>query len=250
MSAAGPLALLAVGKASSSKKVQRAAKAAASSRGASEKRELGFPLTVAAVVILGIALVFIARESREVVAPTTADHWHAAYTVYDCGTVAGEFTSTADPDGIHSHQDGLIHIHPFNSSATGTDAQLGVFFEAMEVTVDTDQITGPGIGTIVADEGCGDEAAVIKIGRFAVDPEVRLVAVYDKDFEDVQFLSNREAFTIARVPVGEDPPAPSAGALAQLEASTGTGQISEAPVPLEPAVDATDGESDAPESDG
>ena len=57
MSAAGPLALLAVGKASSSKKVQRAAKAAASSRGTSEKRELGFPLTIAAVVILGVACI-------------------------------------------------------------------------------------------------------------------------------------------------------------------------------------------------
>ena len=119
MSAAGPLALLAVGKASSSKKVQRAAKAAASSRGTSEKRELGFPLTIAAVVILGVALVLIARESREVVAPTTDDHWHSAYTVYDCGMPVAEFTSTTDPDGIHTHQDGLIHIHPFNKPLDG-----------------------------------------------------------------------------------------------------------------------------------
>jgi len=248
MSAAGPLALLAVGKASSSKKVQRAAKAAASSRGASEKRELGFPLTIAAVVILGIALVVIARESREVVAPTTGDHWHSAYTVYDCGTPVAEFTSVSDPDGIHTHQDGLIHIHPFNSSATGTDAQMSIFFEAMEATVSSDEITAREFQDIVADDGCGDEAAVIKIGRFEVDPEIRLVAVYDRDFGEVQFLSDREAFTIAKVPVGEDPPAPSAAALAQLEASTGSDRISQDPVPLETGT--TDGESDAPESDG
>jgi hypothetical protein len=243
-----PLALHAVGKASSSKKVQRAAKAAASSRGASEKRELGFPLTIAVVVILGIALVVIAREGREVVAPTTADHWHSAYTVYDCGTPVAEFQSVADPDGIHSHQDGLIHIHPFNSSATGTDAQLSVFFEAMEATVSSDEIIAREFQDIVADDGCGDEAAVIKIGRFEVDPEIRLVAVYDRDFGEVQFLSDREAFTIAKVPVGEDPPAPSAAALAQLEASTGSDRISQDPVPLETVT--TDGESDAPDSDG
>lgn len=248
MSAAGPLTLLAVGKASSSKKVQRAAKAAASSRGTSEKRELGFPLTIAAVVILGVALVLIARESREVVAPTTADHWHSAYTVYDCGMPVADFTSTADPDGIHTHQDGLIHIHPFNSSATGTDAQLSVFFEAMDATVTSDEITAREFDDIVADDGCDDKAAVIKIGRFEVDPEIRLVAVYDRDFGEIQFLSDREAFTIAKVPVGEDPPAPSAASIAQLEASTGSDRISENPVPLE--TDTTDAESDAPESDG
>jgi len=248
MRGVGPLALLAVGKASSSKKVQRAARAAASSRGASEKRELGFPLTVAAVVVLGIALVLIARQNREIVVPTTADHWHSAYTVYDCGTSVADFTATADPDGIHSHQDGLIHIHPFNSSATGDDAQMAVFFEAMGATVDTDAITGNEFADIVADDGCDDEAAVIKIGRFEVDPEVRLVAVYDKDFEDVQFLADREAFTIAKVPVGENPPPPSAESLAQLDASTGSDLISNAPVPLEDSP--TDGESDAPESDG
>jgi len=81
-----------------------------------------------------------------------------------------------------------------------------------------------------------------------VDPEIRLVAVYDRDFGEVQFLSDREAFTIAKVPVGEDPPAPSAAALAQLEASTGSDRISQDPVPLETVT--TDGESDAPDSDG
>ncbi|NIR38430.1 MAG: hypothetical protein GWN79_14960, partial [Actinobacteria bacterium] len=50
-----------MGKASSSKKVQRAARAAAASRGASERRELGFPLIVTLVILLGIGLVAVAR---------------------------------------------------------------------------------------------------------------------------------------------------------------------------------------------
>ena len=95
-----------MGKASSAKKVQRAAKAAASSRGASERRELGFPLAVLAVVILGIGLVVGARANREPAAPPRiGDHWHSAYSIYDCGEEVSFWQSAADPDGIHSHGD-------------------------------------------------------------------------------------------------------------------------------------------------
>jgi len=224
-----------VGKASSSKKVQRAAKAAASSRGASESRELGFPLVIGLVVILGIAMVLVARTSRD---PLSAprineDHWHAAYTIYDCGNEVANLTSGADPDGIHSHNDGLIHIHPFNSSSSGADAQLGVFLEAMRATVTRDAIVTPESGTIAAADGCDGEPAVIKVARYQVDPDVSLSAVWDDNFDSIQFLNDREAFVIAKVPVGEDPPPPSDRSLAQLDESTGSQQISTDTVPLD-----------------
>ena len=223
-----------MGKASSSKKVERAARAAASSRGASERRELGFPMAVATVIVLGIALVFIARDNRAPAAPPrVGDHWHAAYTIYDCGTEVPYFQSAADPDGIHSHQDSLIHIHPFNSSATGDDAQLSVLFDAMGATVDRDAISTPEAGTIAAETGCGDEPAVIKVARYQVDPTVELVSVFDDDFGDIALLADREAFVIAKVPVGENPPPPSQTALAQLDASTGSDLISTGSVPLD-----------------
>ncbi|MEO0495218.1 MAG: hypothetical protein AAF081_17565 [Actinomycetota bacterium] len=222
-----------MGKASSSKKVQRAAKAAASSRGASEQRELGFPLAVLAVIILGIGLVVVARENREpAAAPRIGDHWHAAYSIYDCGEELPLFQSIADPDGIHSHQDSVIHIHPFNSSATGEDAQLGVLLEAMFATVTPEAITTRESGTISAADGCGDEAAVIKVARYAVDPQVELISVFDDDFDSIPFLENREAFVIAKVPAGEDPPPPSAAALAALDAATGT-PLDSQPIPLD-----------------
>ncbi|MEM9467138.1 MAG: hypothetical protein AAGA90_17330 [Actinomycetota bacterium] len=231
-----------MGKASSSKKVERAARAAASSRGASERRELGFPMAVAAVVVLGIGLVVIARDNRApATPPRIGDHWHAAYTIYDCGVEVPFFQSAADPDGIHSHQDSLIHIHPFNSSATGDDAQLGVLFDAMQAEVTSEAIITPEAGTISADTGCGDEAAVIKIARYQVDPTVELVSVFDDDFSDITFLQDREAFVIAKVPAGEDPPPPSATSLAQLDASTGSDLISSGTVPLDTESD-SDGE--------
>lgn len=229
-----PLAFPAVGKASSSKKVQRAAKAAASSRGAAESRELGFPLVVGLVVVLGIGLVFLARENRApATPPAIGDHWHSAYTIYDCGTEVPFFLGTADPDGIHSHQDSLVHIHPFNSSATGEDATLGVLFEAMRATVSRDAITTPEAGVLSAADGCGDEPAVIKVARYQVDGGVEIVSVFDDDFDDIQLLQDREAFSIAKVPVGENPPPPSAAALAQLDVSTGSSQISTDSVPLD-----------------
>ena len=223
-----------MGKASSSKKVQRAAKAAASSRGASESREVGFPLLVGLVVVLGIGMVFFARESRE---PPTAprvgqDHWHSAYTVYDCGNEVPSFQSTLDPDGIHSHQDSVIHIHPFNTSSSGEDAQLGVFLEAMRVTVSRDSIVIPEVGTISTADDCDGEPSVIKVARYQVEPSLELVAVWDDDFESIQFLEEGEAFVIARVAVGEDPPPPSANSLAQLQSKLGSDLISTDTVPL------------------
>ncbi len=224
---------------SSSKKVQRAARAAAASKGAGERRQLGFPLVLAAVVVLGVALVVFARSSR---APAEAprvgnDHWHSAYAVYDCDRFLPAFTSAADPDGIHSHQDGVIHIHPWNSSASGDDARLDVFFEAMGVRISDDEISGPGIGVLEAGSDCNGEPTLIRAVRFtridpadadADEPVSGLADIYEAaeeyadDFNDVRLLGDLEAFTFARVPLGaEVPPPPEARLQTAFGASAG-----------------------------
>ena len=224
---------------SSSKKVQRAARAAAASKGAGERRQLGFPLVLAAVVVLGVALVVFARSSR---APAEAprvgnDHWHSAYAVYDCDRFLPAFTSAADPDGIHSHQDGVIHIHPWNSSASGDDARLDVFLEAMGVRISDDEISGPGIGVLEAGSDCNGEPTLIRAVRFtridpadadADEPVSGLADIYEAaeeyadDFNDVRLLGDLEAFTFARVPLGaEVPPPPEARLQTAFGASAG-----------------------------
>ena len=248
-----PIAWRPVAKPSSSKKVQRAARAAAASRGARERRELGFPLALAAVVVLGLSLVFFARSSR---APAEAprvgsDHWHSAYAVYDCDKFLRPFTSLSDPDGIHSHQDGVIHIHPWNSSASGDDAQLDVFFEAMGVRVTDDEISGPGIGVLEAGSDCNGEPTVIRAARFTTftggeddpggdEPVTGLADLYvgaeeyADDFDDIRLLGDLEAFTFARVPAGAEIPKPPEDRLQLAIGASGGGRLSTGPQNVDP----------------
>jgi hypothetical protein len=246
-----------VGKASSSKKVQRAAKAAASSRGTGEKRELGFPMLVVLIAVLGVALVWMARESRdELVAPFLDDHWHLGYEVYDCGQLQPALLNEFDPDGIHTHGDGLIHIHPFNSSATGADARLGVFMDAVGLTVTNDLIDADetGFSPIDGTSGCGGEESEIRVARYDAGNTESPLTEFDGDFRDIRFLENLETLIIAKVPVGGDMPTPSAEVQAQLVThGAGTNEASETPFTLDPLSDVPDeetpAEDDAPEDD-
>lgn len=61
-------------------------------------------------------------------APTLEDHWHTAYGIYVCGEFLPSTDNGRDPMGIHTHGDGLIHVHPFTEAATGAAADLELFF--------------------------------------------------------------------------------------------------------------------------
>ena len=115
-----------MGKASSSKKVARAARAGSTHKGP-ERRALGFPLAIVAVVLLGTGLVVFSRENRdEAIPPTLNDHWHAAYGIWNCGQWEPALVDAGqDLNGIHTHTDGVIHIHPFSSASTGNRATRG-----------------------------------------------------------------------------------------------------------------------------
>lgn len=188
---------------------------------------------MALVVILGLGLVAVSRTSRDALASPRVgdDHWHAVYDIYDCvsDSFLPAFQGTEDPDGIHSHADGLMHIHPFNSSAAGSNAQLGVFLESMNATVSTSEISAPDFATLTAGEDCGGQPSVIKVARFQVDPEIKLVEVYDSDFGSIHFEKNREAFTIARVAPDQEIPQPEAERFVAMDQATGSEQQSQAP---------------------
>lgn len=200
-----------MGKASSAKKVARAARVGASS-GPTERRHFGFPALVVVVIVLGLAMVVFARATRDAQAsPTLQDHWHNAYGVWDCqsGSFLPSFQSERDPDGIHSHQDGLIHIHPFTASVTGKQAQLHVFLTNMGATLTDTELTLPGSEALVSGVECNGETAVLQVVRWndafgdGGSDDIRF-----EELADTRFLDDSQALVIALAPVGAEIPRP------------------------------------------
>ncbi len=80
----------------------------------------------------------------------TNSHIHAAYGIYDCAQSAGAewlepINGTGDEDtvGIHAHDDGLIHAHPFSERAAGKNAVLQLFLTVTGISVTSNRIYVP-----------------------------------------------------------------------------------------------------------
>lgn len=144
----------------SSSSTKKAAKLAQSGQGRKIRFQGGtlFPLVVTLVIVLGFGLVVYARQSRppaDASAPLLSDHWHHAYGFYLCDTwfqlsgdaeerdSAGFVNTDFARTGIHSHDDGLIHWHPFSGAATGQNATLGVFLDVYGVELSNDKLEFP-----------------------------------------------------------------------------------------------------------
>jgi hypothetical protein len=211
-----------MGRASSAKKVARAARAGGKGAKVGRDRSLIFPASVATVVILGLALVVYARSTinpAEAVAPGIADHWHEAYGLYACDSFLPDIQNASDPNGIHTHSDGVIHVHPGAAqqvARTGNDATMEVFLAASGASISDTQLTlPPGEGYdpetyVEGEDKCGGEDAIVQVAywRSAAntdqDPEI-----FTEDLADIQFGSDNGAYTIAFAPEGADIPPPS-----------------------------------------
>jgi hypothetical protein len=221
-----------MGKASTSKKVARAA-STGGGRTARGSRPLGWYAAIALVVVLGVGgIVFSRAERRDELAagknstPPVAnkDHWHAAYGVYLCDEFAPAITDERDPKGIHTHGDGIIHIHPFVRSSSGTNATLKVFADATGMDLSDDALKLPGGKRYKSgDTKCGDKTGIVqvKVNDKVITKEVASINPKDGDL-----------ITIAFAPKGADlPEPPSAGDLARLNPQTEQ---------IEPATETTD----------
>ena len=264
-----------MGKASSAKKVARAARAGGSHK-TGQRRPLAFPLAIGAVVLIGLVLVLFARDRRNADAFPRAnqDHVHAAYDTYVCvpdaapapaaapaptttaapdpaapsttaapdttttapadtttttptsttvaapGDVAGQFLppfpdSTApDTLGIHTHGDGLIHIHPFTDSVAGRKATLGVFLDRVGVSLTDDTMTLPD-GTVYKEgttkcQGGKDGQLQVAKWNSATDAAAgkKPNEIFTTGFDKIRLGANN-AYTIAFMPAGSTIPAQS-----------------------------------------
>ena len=238
-----------MGRASSSKKVARAA-STGGGRTARGSRPVGWYAAIALVTILGVAgIVFSRAEYRQELAAgadgtapiANKDHWHAAYGIYACDEFLPPLTDERDPKGIHSHADGIIHIHPFVRSAAGRNATLAVFADAIGLELEDGRLEVPGGETYEAgeDECDGKDAIVqVKVNDKVVTEEVANIKLNDGDH-----------LTIAFAPKGAELPAPpTADDLSRLDPATETVRPEGETVP--PAGDGTTTESTAPGAAG
>lgn len=212
-----------MGRASSSKKVARAARTGGG-RTYTAQRPIGWYSAMAIVVILGLLVLVISVQDRkqQVAAEQTkvapfeqgseekpaGDHWHTAYGVYACDEFLPFLEDNGrDPDGIHTHGDGVIHVHPFTRRAAGENAVLEVFEELMGMKFDADRIEYDGKTFKNGDDCDGKEGVV----RFLVNGKEVKGDPSDYKYED------RDVIVVAFTPEGKKIPAlPWADALDNL----------------------------------
>ena len=151
-----------MGKASSSKKVARAA-GLGGSRAYGTATPWGYYFAVAALVLLGIVGVFNSREFLDAkinkggnVPPTVnmATPWFEGYAVDACGKLLPPIKTTKDPYGITTKTAGIIYIDPKVKSAAGTNATLGKFANSVGMTLNAGEVELPGGHLYVDGQSC------------------------------------------------------------------------------------------------
>jgi hypothetical protein len=223
---------------SSAKKVARLA-----SRGKGKKvRFQGgsvFPIAVFLVIILGLVAIVYGRESRPSDGSgvprvndgvNTDAHWHAAFGIYICDTfepkivgtkeetgIAADGTTVLTNDkfkilGVHSHEDGIIHYHPYSTKSSGNRAKLGVFLDVYDIKITDTELKMPpdqgGETWSTDDTKCDgkDTDLIVRVWDSYADPAVHHDVV--TDFNNIRITNDGMVFVIAFVPKGTDIPQP------------------------------------------
>lgn len=160
----------------------------------------------------------------EVAGPVAnADHWHAAFGFYICDQFLPDLPEFESPGGIHTHGDGVVHIHPFTDERAGENATLVNFLSDGGLTL-TDDALAFG-DEVLSEDGtdCDGEAAELTVVRWQdVQTSTDDPQVSDGDFGGLRFEQDGEGYTIAFVPEGTEVPVPETAAnLAELGALDG-----------------------------
>lgn len=150
------------------------------------------------------------------------DHWHAAFGVYICDEFLPPLPESETALGIHTHGDGVIHIHPFTAEAAGENATLRVFLDGADIDVTDDELTVDGETYTEGDDTCDGGEGRVEVVRWAD------VAAADAEPEqvdaDARFREDGEGYVLAFVADGKDVPEPESGdMLAELGAVDGDG---------------------------
>ncbi len=110
-------------------------------------------LLVVVVGLTALVLVLILIGSRPQL-PSVGDHWHARYEIIICEERFPFFPYTQGE--IHTHGDGLIHVHPKVESEAGVNSHLGRFFANAGLYFDGEMLRLPGGETVKRGDRCPD----------------------------------------------------------------------------------------------
>lgn len=96
-------------------------------------------ITAGIILAFAVMLVLLSRQPR---GPGVGAHWHAAYSIELCGKAVPPLPPS--PGDVHTHGDGVIHIHPTNAASSGRRATLSAFFRSTQARLTETSITVPG----------------------------------------------------------------------------------------------------------
>ena len=216
-----------MGKASSSKKVARAARAGGRSA-ANSSATSSFPASIGGIMLArrGARRLRGQRPQgrRRRRRPSLGDHWHAAFGVYICGAFQPDLARVREPPSASTPTATASSTSTRSpAGGAGENATLGAFLE--DAGVDAQRRPSSRIGDETWKEGdqkCGDEDGELVVAHWKdVENTDEKPALIHRDFDDIRFRDDGEGYTIAFVPEGttDIPPPESAAQLPSLGAA-------------------------------
>ena len=139
---------------------------------------------LAPAAFVGI-MVSAATRPKTTQGAIVGDHWHAQFTIAVCGRALPPFPPSNG--GVHTHGDGLIHIHPGNPAEGGANANLGRFLASVGVRLTPESLQLPdGVAHRNGDKCPDGKAGVVHV----------LVNGKDNSAWDAYVLRNRDVVVI------------------------------------------------------
>jgi hypothetical protein len=226
----------------SSSSTKRAARLAQKGKGKRVRFQGGtlYPLIIMLILVIGVGSIVYARASipaADASPPTAEDHWHMAYGFSLCDQptdviLNGTLEDPANPHYndylrtyVHSHDDGVIHWHPFSGVAVGKRAKLGVFLDNYGVTLNDTELKFPDGQNLAGKkeyiEGetkCPDgKDGELSVTVWSSPDDTSKGQRFVTDFNDIPMNKNGLVLTIAFQPKGVEikmpPSAPNLAAL-------------------------------------
>ena len=167
-------------------------------------------MAVAAIIVVGLLLVWLARESRINVGGdrprANEDAWYQAYGTYVCDAYLADAAPPAKSSDISPLGNGLISVFPTSEDTAGENATLGKFFSSAGIKVTDSSFTGTDGTKHSAGDSCGegkDATTDTEVKLFVWPPQASdktKPQVVTSDFSDERFDQNQAIYALALVP--------------------------------------------------